>query len=170
MCVCTQLYFTPVIHPVIPSVWCFWLFPLGFQEGPGGCYKGGFSQGFRTICGFCANFYLNLVRPAWVQLICWDEQFDMKIIPIIRRLNRFDRFLRFGFGEGVDFLGWREGGQSRWGTYENRNGIRFQLKLIPSSFLSGLDFEGGVRFLFILTISFLTSVELSISYYRKNAD
>jgi hypothetical protein len=40
----------------------------------------------------------------------------MKIIPIIRRLNRFDRFLRFGFGEGVDFLGWRGGG-SRGGEH-----------------------------------------------------
>ena len=43
---------------------------------------------------------------------CWDEQFDMKIIPICSadrerlRINRFRRFCGFGldFGKGVNFL------------------------------------------------------------------
>ncbi len=86
-------------------------------------------QVFGLFAGFMQIFYLDLVPvQGGLYRICRDEQFNMKIISIRSgdverwRSNRFYRCLRFGFREGVDFLGWG-GGSYRGITYQNRNGI-----------------------------------------------
>ena len=67
---------------------------------------------FGQWAGFVGFFTLMLSVVGGLNQTCWDEQFDMKIIPICSAdrercwSNRFRRFYGFDldFGKGVDFL------------------------------------------------------------------